>query len=484
MNFWTPATIRTAAGGSWIARPDDLDAPTRPMQGVSTDTRSIRAGQVFVALRGDNFDAHEFLHDAIEHGASMLIVDNPTKADAEVVHRARGIGVLRVPDTGKALVKMAAAYRQTLEGTRVIAVTGSNGKTTTTRLIDAVLSSRLRGTCSTKSHNNIIGVPLTILAAQPGDQYLICEVGMNAPGEIAPLARICEPDVAVITSIGRAHFDAFGSIEGIAREKASLLSYLRPGGAAVVTADTPYLTEFLRPVSNVVTFGRDAKADLRLTSFEHTGNDRPGIKFTVNDRFDYTLPLIGEHNAINAAAAIAVARRLGLDHPEIQAGLAGVKPADMRLTRLNLGGIDLFNDAYNASPESMIAGIRTFASLTTASRRRVLILGDMLELGDLAAKAHAEVGDFIREHCPVDLLVTVGPSALLIAERFSADAKSRGKLMIHSSLDDAQAAKIVERLMPGDSVLVKASRRVGLERIVKAIEKRARRAEPAVAAPR
>lgn len=482
MNFWTPASIRTAAGGNWLSRPDDLDAPTRPMQGVSTDTRAIKQGQVFIALRGDNFDAHDFLEDALEHGASMLIVDDPRKADAELVRHARGIGILRVPDTGKALVKLATAYRQTLEGTRVIAVTGSNGKTTTTRLIDSVLSTRLRGTCSAKSHNNIIGVPLTVLAAHPGDQYLVCEVGMNAPGEIAPLARICEPDVAVITSIGRAHFDAFGSIEGIAKEKASLLSYLRPGGVAVVTADTPYLSEYLRPIPNVVTFGQDPKADLRVSHIEHTHNST--LKFTVNDRFEYTLPLLGEHNAMNAAAAIAVARRLGLDHPEIQAGLAGARPAEMRLTRLNVGGIDVFNDAYNASPESMIAGIRTFASLTKNAKRRVLILGDMLELGSHAAAAHAEVGDFVREHCPVDLLVTVGPSALLIAERFSADARSRGKLMIHSSLDDEQAARIVERLSPGDSVLVKASRRVGLERIIKALEKRSRRAEAVASAAR
>jgi len=478
VNFWTPASIRTAAGGNWIARPDDLDAPTRPMQGVSTDTRSIRQGQVFVALRGDNFDAHDFLEGALDHGASMLIVDNPIKADADLARYARGVGILRVPDTGKALVKMAAAYRQTLEGTRVIAVTGSNGKTTTTRLIDSVLSTRLRGTCSTKSHNNIIGVPLTVLAAHPGDQYLICEVGMNAPGEIAPLGRICEPDVAVITSIGRAHLDAFGDMHGIAKEKASLLSYLRPGGVAVVTADTPHLAEFLRPISNVVTFGRDPKADLRVTSVIHAADGTSGLRFTVNDRFEYSIPLLGEHNAMNAAAAIAVGRRLGLDHADIAAGLAGAKPADMRLARLNYAGIDVFNDAYNASPESMVAGIRTFATLTAGAKRRVLILGDMLELGAHSAEAHAEVGDFIRDHCPVDLLVTVGPGALLIAERFSADSKSRGKLMIHSSMDDAQAAKIAERLAPGDSVLVKGSRRIGLERVVKAIEKRAKSTEP------
>jgi len=477
VNFWTQANLRSAAGGgTWMNRPAEGAAQSRRIEGLSTDSRTIQQGQAFLAIRGETFDGHAYLLDAIEAGASMLIVDNPRAVDDDVMERARDVGILKVADARKALGRLAASYRQTLDGTKVIAVTGSNGKTTTTRLIGAALSARLRGTVSIKSFNNDVGVPLTILSARPGDQYLVCEVGMNAPGEMAPLAKMIEPDVAVITSIGRAHIEGLGSIEAIAREKAALLSYLRPNGVAVVTADTPLLAEYLKPVPNVVTFGRAASADLRLGEVVHTsvpgGGD--GLSFTVNDRWTYTIPLIGEHNALNAMAAVAVARRLGLDHDEIAKGLASAAPAEMRLSRRTVDGIDVFNDAYNASPESMAAAIRTFAALTPAAKRRVMILGDMLELGAHGPQAHEEIGRLLCDVCRPDWLVTVGSLALLIADQLTGEGVARSRLQMLSTLDDAQAAKIAEKLQDGDAVLIKGSRRMGLERVVKAIEKRRR----------
>lgn len=483
MTFWSPANIKTVTAGTWIVRPDEKSL--RPMHGVSIDTRTITPGQVFVALHGEHFDAHDFLEDAAESGSPLLIVENALAVTPEVIAASRGAGILRVPDTSKALVKMAAAYRQTLDGTKVIAVTGSNGKTTTVRLINAVLGSRLRGSASIKSFNNIIGVPLTVLGAKPGDQYLICECGMNSPGELAALSKILEPDIAVITSIGRAHLAGLGSLEAIAREKAAICTYLRPSGVAVVTADSPQLAEYMRPIPHIVTFGRDAKADLRLTSCQHiamsgaAGAPLDALRFTVNDRWTHTLPLLGEHNALNALAAIAVGRRLGLDEQEIESGFATVKPAENRFARKSYAGIDIYDDSYNASPESMAAAVRTFAALTTNARRRVLILGDMLELGEQSAIAHEEVGEIVTSCCNPDLLISVGPMALLIAERFAARSESRARLMILSEMDDAQAVKVAERLQPGDAVLIKASRRMGLDRITKAVEKRARTNQPA-----
>lgn len=459
MTFWDPVRIRAILNASWLARTSRAD-----IAGVSTDSRAIQPGQVFFALRGDNFDAHDYLAAAAEAGSPLLVIDDLEALEHQNV--PDDVGVLKVPDTLDALTHLAAAYRRTLDGARVVAVTGSNGKTTTVRLIDAVLGSRLRGTASIKSYNNLIGVSLTILAAKPSDQYLVCEVGMNAPGEIAPLARIIDPDIAVVTNIGRAHIEAFGDREGIAREKAVLLSYLRPNGLAVAPANEPLLADFLRPVPNVLLYGTDEDANLRITNLrQHPDNT---LSFVLNDRADFTIPLIGRHNALNAVAAIGVARRFGLSDADVATGLARADPAEMRLTRSTVAGIDVFNDAYNASPESMTAAIDTFAELTTGATRRVVVLGDMLELGDAATSAHEEIAQHLLERFTPDLLVAVGAHALVIAERVSRDIPP-DRVVILSQLDADAPKRVAARIRKGDAVLIKGSRRIGLERIADAI---------------
>ena len=205
MSFWTPENLRVVLAGQWIRRPDV--ARTAALSGLSTDSRAIRSDQVFLALRGEKTDGHAYLASAAASGSPLLIVDDEAAVAAASGTIGADVGVLKVADTGQALLKLAQAYRRTLDSTRVIAVGGSNGKTTTVRLIQSVLSGTLRGTASQKSFNNAVGVPLTILSARKGDQFLICEVGTNAPGEIAPLASVVEPDIAVITSIGREHLD-------------------------------------------------------------------------------------------------------------------------------------------------------------------------------------------------------------------------------------------------------------------------------------
>lgn len=467
MTFWTAASVRRATGGAWARRPDD-----REITGVSIDTRTLKPGQAFVALAGERHDGHEFLAEAVRAGASLLVVEDGAAAEAYIDLRAEdGPGVLRVADARAALVRLATAYRKALTSTRVIAVTGSNGKTTTVRLIDAALSGSLRGTASVKSYNNELGVPLTILSAKPSDHYLVCEVGMSGPGEIARLARIVEPNVAVITSIGRAHIGAFDDELGIAREKASLLSYLAPGGVAVVTADTGLLDDHVRTAPHAVRFGLSADADLRVTSVEHAASGA-GLRFVINDRLTYELPMVGEPNALNAAAAIAVARRFGLDDAAIAAGLAAVRPPPMRLERIEIGGVTVLNDSYNASPESVVVALETFAALARDARRRVIVIGDMLELGETAPAAHVEAGLAMLERGAPDELVTVGPMALFIAEAVST-GEPKTRVAIHSELTDDACRRIASRLEPGDAVLVKGSRRVGLERVVDAIKHRA-----------
>jgi UDP-N-acetylmuramoyl-tripeptide--D-alanyl-D-alanine ligase len=481
VTFWTPDNLKIATGGSWLARGDPR-AGAPALAGLSTDSRAVRRNQVFLALRGDRFDGHAFVTDAVRAGAGMVIVDDPAAFKPDRLDRP--VPAICVADTAKALLKLASVYRRQLDTTRVIAVAGSNGKTTTTSLVASVLSSRLRGTAPRGSFNNAIGVPLTILSASTADQFLLCEVGTNAPGEIAALAEVIEPDVAVLTSIGREHLEGLGSIEGVAREEGSLLAYLRPGGLAVVTGDTPLLGEFLAPVPHLVTFGRSPSADLRLTEFVHEaptpGGIPSGSKFSVNDRWTYRTRLLGEHNALNALAAIAVGRRLGVTDDEIARALAEAKAPPMRLERSTIGPVEVLNDAYNANPDSMAAALRAFLELGAPARRRVAVLGDMLELGLHAADAHRQVGRLLRSNPGVDAVVLVGHLMLHAAEALHDPGTAGGpgkpwadeRVLCVSDLDDAQAAAAARFVRPGDFVLLKGSRGRRLERMFPALRAR------------
>lgn len=474
MNVWSASSLRAVTGGSWLRKPAAAAAEDEPLvDALSTDTRAIRPGQAFLALRGDRFDAHDFLDSAVSAGAALLIVDRPEKVPALLLQSGAGPAILRVADAKRALGQIAAAHRRALDGTRVIAVVGSNGKTTTVRLIDSVLKTRLRGSSSPKSFNNDVGVPLTILAARKSDQYLVCEVGSNHPGETAALGAIVRPDVVVVTSIGRDHMEFFDSLASVAREHASIFADLPPGGWAIVPAQEPALADYLKPVKHVLTFGRDPSADLRLSSVAHASlpGGASGLRFTVNDRWALELPLLGEHNALNALAAVAVAKRLGLDDSSIAAGLAAAAPADMRLNRRLIAGIDVIIDCYNSNPDSLAAALATFASLQPDAARRVLVLGDMLEMGPHSSRVHAEAAELIAERCPARSIALVG-EAFSRVEASAHRLLPRAEVIAAPSLDDPAAiARLAELVRPGDSVLLKGSRGVRLERLLPLIER-------------
>lgn len=477
MSAWTPSSIAAATGGEWLTPPGTSDAP---VSGVSTDTRTIRPGEAFFALRGERFDAHDRLADALRAGAAVLIVDDRRKCEHAVSSTQPGgtgvppasarplplVPILLVPDARRALGRLAAAHRASLGATRVIAVLGANGKTTTTRLIDSVLRTRLRGSASPKSFNNDIGVPLTILGATPGDEYLVCEVGTNHPGEIAALAPIVAPDLAVITSVGRAHIEHFGTLRAIVEEDAAIFGSLRPGGAAIVPAGEPLIEACVRGVEHVVRFGTAPDADVRVTGVT-PDEDGAGLRFTIRGAPEFRLPLVGEHNALNAAAAIAVARRLGLDDRAIAEGLAAATPADMRLNRREIRGVRFLIDCYNANPESAAAALRAFAGWAKPARRRVVVLGDMLELGAHAEAAHREVGGVLARECPCDLFITVGRLAAHAADAVRERAGS-ATLSILDVNDESWPLAAAAQLRPGDAVLLKASRGTRLERLVEA----------------
>lgn len=461
MSFWTLETIKGACGGSWLARPEHAG----PIEGVSIDSRTIRPGQVFIAIKGDTHDGHAFIDGAVRAGAGLVVVSDATAAGKI------SVPALQVADTGQALLKLAQAYRRTLDTTRVVAVGGSNGKTTTVNLIHQVLGRTLRGTASPKSFNNAVGVPLTILNAKRGDQYLVCEVGTNAPGEILPLTRVIEPDIAVITSIGREHLEGLHSLQGVVQEEVSLLTGLRRNGVAIVNADAPGLMESARPLiagegRQMLSFGFSEKADLRISAAEQTPD---GLRMCVNGRTWFSLPLLGLHNASNAAAAVAVARRLGVPQDEIEKGLAGASGPPMRLEQIKVGGVRFINDAYNANPESVLAALKTFGEVfgSVPGTRRVVVLGDMLELGDQAPDLHREVGEALGACAWADHVLLVGRLSLFTADRAMRTLPAE-RVTLLDDVEGPAAAKAAALLREGDVVLLKGSRRMGLERIIHA----------------
>jgi UDP-N-acetylmuramoyl-tripeptide--D-alanyl-D-alanine ligase len=451
-----------------VARP----APRVEIAGLSTDSRTLKPGQVFLALKGERFDGHDKLAEAARAGSPLAIVDR-----AALPEPPAGLGLMRVADARRALLRIAAAYRRTLEGTKVVAVAGSNGKTTTVRMIDAVLSQGWRGTASVKSFNNDIGVPMTVLAARPGDGYLVCEIGTNSPGEIGRLAEVVQPDVAVITSIGREHLEKLGSIEGVAREESHVLESVRRGGAGVYHADAPHLGEIIAALPNapaaMIGFGESEAATVRVVSATEAWE---GVAFTLNDRTSFRTGLLGKHNAVNAAAVVAVGRRLGLDDARIAAGLAMVRGPEMRLERLEIGGVRVLNDAYNANPDSMRAGLDTLKAVGKGARRRIAVLGDMLELGDHSEREHRAIGDLLAKRLDLNLVVLVGS-----AMRAAAAALPDGRAVWAPDLDEVHAADVAALIRPGDLVFLKGSRRMRLERLVAAIRERSARPAGAVA---
>jgi len=394
-----------------------------------------------------------------------------------------------------------------------VAGTGSNGKTTTREMITHVLAGRWPGRCSIKSFNNEIGVPLTLLSAETADRFLVAEVGTNAPGEIDTLGAIIEPEVAVITSVGPVHLERLGTLEGVAREKLSLLKHLRAGGCAVVNIDADvvrwYLAEMRRPPSallpdgggiardvKIVTIGRHEEADLRLTSVRtisagqtsaETGAPfEPALEFEINGKFAYRLNVLGAHNALNALAAVAVGRRFGMEHEEIAGRLATFTLPSMRLERRRIpwrtgsqrGEIEVIVDAYNANPASVAAAIEVLREYPCKPKgRRVVVLGDMRELGPRAGEFHEDVARQVALG-GIDMLLAVGTHARRMAATARETRKRSSlqpKMEVHAMPDTDTAVRRVRPLCrPGDVILVKGSRAMGLERVVAALEKHTR----------
>ena len=445
--------IRLAVHGHWLLRgsPGTVGA-------VTTDTRSARGGELFFAIRGKRFDGHMFLPQAAQAGCSAAVVCLDGEPRPEI-GRKFPCGVMGANDSIKALGALGG-YHRNLHPANIVAVTGSNGKTTVKRMIHHILSRRMGGSCGPKSFNNEIGVPLTLLGAGEKDDYVVCEIGSSAPGEISGLSAIARPNVAVITNVAETHLEKLGTLEKVAAEKASILGYLADDGLGVVWADDEVLTKLAASYRRrMVTFGGSDSSDLRLTGYESKNRTQ---RFQLNGRLWVDLPLPGKHNALNALAAIAVSRRFGFSQADAAEALRDFQGVEMRLQWIDLGSLTVINDAYNANPASMLAAAKV---LTEAEgSRRVLVAGDMGELGAASKDLHIRTGSRIAE-TDVDLLIAVGPLG-----RYIAQGAAEAGLPIEQFDTLALAARgLCDLLRPGDVVLIKASRMVQMERLVEVV---------------
>lgn len=439
---WAEATL---AGGD----------PARPVTRVCTDSRQIAPGDLFVALRGENFDGHGFVEKAAAAGAAAAIVEA-----AYTGQPTPGFALLRVADTLKALQTIAARYRATLP-MRVVALTGSSGKTSTKDFVAAVFAERFRVLKTEGNFNNHIGVPLTLLRASAADEIGIIELGMNHPGEIAPLAAMAAPEAGIITNIGTAHIEFMGSREAIAQEKGQLAEALPESGCLVQNAGDDFSQSIARRSRARAVMTGIGKGDLTATVLE---TSLQGSRFTVrqgDEAAEVRLPVPGTHMIENALLALAAGACFGIPLADGARGLAQSCLTHGRLEQKTLGGIHFLDDSYNANPDSMRAALRTLAVLPVTGRR-IAVLGRMGELGPESERGHRAVG---REAAAagINLLLAVGAEeAAFLAEA----ALGAGLANVLHLPDPATAADVLaETVRPGDLVLVKGSRSARMERV-------------------
>jgi UDP-N-acetylmuramoyl-tripeptide--D-alanyl-D-alanine ligase len=424
---------------------------------VVTDSRLIRAGEFFVALRGDNFDGHLFL-PAVKDAAAVGALVSNVNADLN------GFIQIEVPETLPALQRLARAYRSQLR-LQAIGITGSSGKTSTKEMIASVLGEKFSVIKTIGNYNNHIGVPLTVLGASSGDDFGVFEMGMNHAGELAPLCEIAQPDAAVITNIGTAHIGHLETREAIAAEKAVVAEAIPSEGFVVLNA-TDDFTDWIaaRCQARVIRAGFN-QGDVQGQNIDESVK---GANFTLVDgahSVRVSLPVHGEHMVTNACLAAAVGLQFGLTLEECAAGLAKTTIPGNRLKIQNLGPLVVINDAYNANPDSMVAALKTATQLSVKGRR-VAALGRMGELGRESAAAHRRIGQAVAE-LEFDYLVTVGDEARLIAESaVLAGLKSTERADTH----EQAVAALLDYLEPGDLLLVKGSLSSAMDRVVHGLE--------------
>ena len=446
----------------------DTHYAIRDFTGVSTDSRTTKPGDCFFTIAGENFDGHDYVADAFAKGAVCAVISKDIPES-----KTTDKPILKVADTIKALGDLAGEYRRRA-GFKVIAITGSAGKTTTRQIAYQALSQRFRVYQSPRSFNNKIGLPLTLLGADPEHQIVIAELGSNHPGEIACLTGIAAPDIAVVTNVHPAHLEGFGNLQTIIQEKLSISEGLTPDGVLIINADFDRLVNACRAKgAKFITFGKSDGSDYQARNISYEASTS---RFTIDDTEVY-LPLAGPGNLENALAAWAVCSQFGLAIGDFAKAVKTLSPISMRAELLQIGTLTVLNDCYNANPASMRNALDILAGLDpTGNRRLVFICGDMAELGQQTERLHTELGTSIAK-ANVGLLVAVGKFAKIAAEaakttaEYNSDSHEAKSLQIKCFEDTISACNnLHEFIKDYDIILVKGSRTAKLEMVVEKLK--------------
>lgn len=447
------ADIREATGGTLVG-----EGKTAGVEGVSTDSRTVQPGELFVPLRGDRFDGHDYLGAACDRGVQVVLAEHQWLEKNEL---PPGVSAIAVDDTLEALGDLACFHRQRF-AIPVVAVTGSNGKTTTKEMLAAILGQTGPGLKTEGNLNNLIGLPQMLLRLDNSQRWAVLEMGMSAFGEIDRLAEIARPDVGIITNAYPAHLETLGSVEGVARAKGELFLRLPEEGCAVFNADDPLIARCPSPDGvRRVSFGLH-NADVTAGAVENLG--RNGQRFILRlptESVPVTLRAFGRHNVANALAAAAAAHVLGVPTETIARGLGEFSPYARRFNLEEVGDVILIDDSYNANPASMAAALTTLREIR-AGHRAVAVLGDMLELGEGAEEAHRQLG-LLAATC-VDRLYVMGGMAGIVAAGALEGGLADEAVTVATS-HDAIVADLRRTTAAGDFILVKGSRGLAMDRV-------------------
>jgi len=447
--------ILMAVHGEWMTDPVGGVA-----NDVSTDSREINTGDLFLALKGERHDGHEYAGEAADKGAVAAIVER-TPSHLEEPHE---FGLIRVEDTSQALCDLAEHYRDMINA-RVIAVTGSGGKTTTKEMTAYLLGREFEVASAPKSYNNKVGVPLSLFKVDPVHDYVVLEIGTNAPGEIDALSAIARPDIGVLTNVSETHLKGLGSVEGVKNEKSDLFRHLTGSGFSVYNVDNRWVGEIVEEMDLTgVSFGMYGEADVEASDVR---TDLEGVEFTVNDAFDVRLPIPGSWNVYNALAAIAVAKGTGIDPTSAAGTWTDFEPPSMRMQLREIADVTVLNDAYNANPRSMELFLDEVEHYEWTGRK-ILVLGDMAELGAGSERFHRDIGQQVSRIRQFDQVYFVGEKMKYAAEEVEKEGFD-GTLFVRNDVEACEEL-ILDNVRPGDLLALKGSRVMKLETLPDVLE--------------
>ena len=427
--------------------------PKEHIAGFSIDSRTIKPGEIFIAVKGDNFDGHDFVDKAIQNGAKGVIISHYKNIKEIIVPN-----IIKVNSTFEALKCISSLIRGSVN-IPFICVTGTNGKTTVKEMLRQILSQKYKVLYSKKSFNNVFGVALTLFDLTKEHEVVILEVGTNSTGEIFELAQVIKPNIGIITNVGYGHIEAFNDLEGVLAEKLSLFEHLKENGLAVINKDDEFLSRLSTGKYMIRCFGSNNDSDYFVSGIV---KDEKGYTFLING-YQYSLPVYGKHNIYNAAAAVCVADYLGVEYEDVQNAIQNIVLPEMRLSKVMVDNILFINDAYNANPDSFFCALNSIKFDVTAPKKGV-IAGDMLELGESSNKMHSVVGKRIAA-VDLDFFIGLGEGASIMVEAAIASGMPSHK--IRKVKSHKEAATVLRQFADKEcAVLLKGSRKSRMEDVI------------------